>query len=62
MRARASGLRTHTATGQRSFAPAPAGMSASDRARINKIKSPQACAEAGYVWNSGWNMCVPVEN
>jgi len=29
--------------------------------RINKIKSPQACNAAGYVWNPGWNACVPVE-
>lgn len=68
MRARASGLRTHTptgmrthkATGMRSFAPAPAALT--ERERINKIKDPQACAEAGYVWNPGWNACIPVEN
>jgi hypothetical protein len=54
-RARAPGLRT-----LRGFAPAPAALT--ERERINKIKSPQACNEAGYVWNSGWNMCIPVEN
>lgn len=54
-KARAAGLRVHTR-----MAPAPAALT--ERERINKIKSPQACAEAGYVWNPGWNACVPVEN
>jgi len=54
-RARAAGLRVHTR-----FAPAPAALT--ERERINKIKDPQACAEAGYVWNPGWNACIPVEN
>jgi len=44
----------------RSFRAAPAA-SATKNDRINKIKSPQACNAAGYVWNSGWNICVPVE-
>ncbi len=54
-KARASGLRVHVR-----MAPAPAALT--ERERINKIKDPHACAQAGYIWNPGWNICVPVEN
>lgn len=40
------------------MAPADAGLT---NEQINKLNSNQ-CAKAGYVWNSGWNMCIPVKN
>jgi len=54
-RATVTGLRQHRGL---AMAPADAGLT---NEQINKLNSNQ-CAKAGYVWNSGWNMCIPVKN
>ena len=33
-----------------------------DPSDIHKITNAQACYDAGYVWNPGWNACMPVEH
>ena len=44
---------------QRGFGSRPAA--SMDPSDVHKIKSAQACYDAGYVWNPGWNACMPVE-